>query len=116
MENPYQAPQSNVDNGIVEAKRKRGWKVLFWVLLVLQIFSMVFIFTEDEPDIYELVSTFAIYPLVLIGLFAYAYNKRILFPSFWRFLLVVSLVSDVYSIFMLVGSDELVQCHSIIDG
>ena len=84
MENPYQAPQSDVGKGIAEPKTKRGWRIFFWLMLGMQIISIVAMLFEPDVVVTEWVLNLLVYPVVFIGLFAYAYDKRILSVGFWK--------------------------------
>ena len=100
MDNPYQAPQSNVDNGIVEVKSKKGWKIYFWFILLISIVSVssVVIDNDLEFTFVEKIISFCVYPIVSMGIFGLAYSKRFFAPIFWKLWMLVSLVADAYSL------------------
>lgn len=106
MNNPYQAPKADLGKEIIEPKSKRGWKIFFWVLLVLQVLSVLFMWSEASPQIHELVINLLVYPFILIGLFAYAYNKRFISQGFWKVLFFIGISSDLYSVWALIKEGE----------
>lgn len=108
MDNPYQAPQSNVDNGIIESKNKTGWKIFFWVMVLLHIALLFSTWAdaEAELEVYDFVVDFILYPFIFLGLFGYAYNKQFLSPNVWKATMVVGILSDVYSIWRLIDEEQ----------
>ena len=71
------------------------WKIFIWVYLSIS----VFLFTLIEPTIF-LVSDVIIWLITLVGLFGYAYEKRIFNNIFWRIWLFVKISWDVYFNFL----------------
>lgn len=110
MDNPYQAPTTNVDNGIVEPRTKKGWKILAWVAVAVQLLSTVVMFAfaaelfgpgmEEygyEFSSWDYLASLIIYPMMAAGLFGFAYDKRLLNANVWKLILVVGFALDIYS-------------------
>lgn len=100
MDNPYQAPKSNIENGIVEPKSKTAWKVYFWIIILLYpLLTISLLMGPEAADTtaIDLIITFFIYPIVLLGIFGFAYDKRFFTARFWKIWIVVSIASDIYT-------------------
>jgi len=94
----YQAPESSFNDNSVDDTPKKRWKVFFWLVFVLEIFSIISFFTDAELNIYEAVAELIFYSFVLIGLYGFAYKKRIFKAMLWRIFIPLLLVYDIYSI------------------
>lgn len=106
MDNPYQAPTANVDTGIVEPPSKKGWKIFAWFLLSMQLLAVFFVMLvsteeyESEMTVLDNVSMLLIYPAIIIGVFAFAYSWKLLSPIYWKLLIVIGVVMDIYSAYL----------------
>ena len=98
MINPYETPQSELDSSISQLRKKTGWKIFFWFCCSVQVLAMVsiFFFVESPPTI-DMVGDTAVYAFVLIGLFSFAYNKRVVTPAFWRVVILIAIAWDCYN-------------------
>ena len=110
MVNPYQAPKSNIENGIEEEPRsKKGWKIYFWIILVLHPLTTAAMFF-DTDDLYTNIDkliALVIYPIIILAIYGFAYNRRIFSAVFWKIWIFVALISDAYSLSDIFRAEEL---------
>ena len=99
MDDPYRTPRSDVE--VLQTASKTKWKVFFWVILVLELVSIGFIFIDSEGTVLEIVTELIIYPIIVIGIYGFAYDKRIMFRKLWIFMIPVGLAFDIYSYYTL---------------
>ncbi len=99
MTNPYQTPQSDVN--VVEQVSKTKWKFFVWVIVLLEILSIVMLVIDPEESVLDVVIDLVIYIFIILGLFGYAYNKRIFFKEMWKFVIPVAFVYDIYGLYVL---------------
>jgi hypothetical protein len=99
MTDPYRTPQSDVE--VIRPISKAKWKVFFWIVLFLEIISIVFMIIDPEESALEIVAELIIYPIIIIGIFGFAYGRRILFSRLWITMIPVGLSYDVYVLFTL---------------
>ena len=107
MDNPYQPPKADLGNDIIKPKSKKGWKIFFWVMMSLQLMLMVSTFIdpiEDKTSLDQFID-FVIYPITILGIFGFAYNKSLIALGFWKVWIVIALMTDMYSIFNIFGTD-----------
>lgn len=97
MTNPYKTPSSELENHQLD--RKLRWKILFWIVFILEILSFGLLIAEDSLFSFKTICEVLVYIPVLLGLFGYAYNKAILFPAFWKILIPVGVIYDAWMIF-----------------
>jgi len=105
LADPYKTPDAYVDTGGPQSKLK--WKILFWVILTLEVisfFSMYF-YPDDEGILYHILELW-IYTTILTGIFGYAYNRKILNPTFWRRFIPVGICWDIYTLYRAFISQE----------
>ena len=69
MNDPYRTPQSDVK--VIRPVSKAKWKVFFWVVLFLEILSIVFMIIDPEESALEIVAELIIYPIIIIGIFGF---------------------------------------------
>ena len=107
MDNPYQPPKADLGKDIIKPKSKKGWKIFFWVMMSLQLMLMVSTFIdpiEDKTSLDQFID-FVIYPITILGIFGFAYNKSLIALGFWKVWIVIALMTDMYSIFNIFGTD-----------
>jgi len=96
--NPYQAPESNLENNSV-FKRSLWWKIYFYFIATLSAIGAVSQLTNPSAGIAEY-----IYVLLCIigtvGFFGFVFLKPIYKPEFWLKLLVVYLAFSVLYYFI----------------
>ncbi len=101
MDNPYEPPTADIDDGTIATPSKLKWKIFFWVLASLEGLSMIYNFVyPEEQGLGSIIGELIVYSLILTGLFGFAYNKKILFQKFWRYLIPAGIGWDVYTIFL----------------
>ncbi len=97
MSNPYQTPDSDVR--VEETISKTKWKAFFWILFTLEIVSIVLLALDPAESALKLSLEVGVYSVILLGIFGYAYNKRFITQSFWKPILPIAAVYDVYYLF-----------------
>ena len=74
------------------------WKVYFWIILVMSVLGLVFAYgrmqTWSLASWIEIVGSI----ILLLGLYAYVYKKKILKPSFWNIFFWFLIFSTVFDI------------------
>jgi hypothetical protein len=100
--NPYKPPSARL-GGKEQALNSRRpgylWKLLFWVWLLAQLYSWYGVLDSLNAGIeihwtWLLADTF-IYPVVLLGLYGFAYQKRLFRQTFWKIFFPIFLLVDV---------------------
>lgn len=99
MNDPYKTPQSDLE--ISQPVSKTKWKVFFWIVIILEIISIVSMINDPEETILEIIFESVVYFMIILGLFGFAYNKRIFFSKLWVSMIPVGLTYDIYSIYTL---------------
>jgi hypothetical protein len=94
MSNPYETPQSNIEVNLSISKTK--WKVFFWVVFFLEVLSLVSLFVDPEESILSIIFELIIYGSIIIGIFGFAYDKKIFFIQFWILLIPAAFIYDIY--------------------
>lgn len=99
MNDPYRTPQSDVE--VSQPVSKTKWKVFFWIILLLEIISIVLMIVDPEESTLELVAELIIYPIIIVGIFGFAYGRRIFSSQLWVSMIPIGLSYDVFSFFKL---------------
>lgn len=102
---PYQPPRSNVESGGNGAPGQRsvGWKIYFFLISVLSVFSFLGIFGLEDHGVPEYVLVVLWVPATA-GLFGFSFVRPILFPDFWRYFVVAYVIYGV-AYYWLTGID-----------
>ncbi len=67
--------------------------------MVLEVISITVMVSDPTETVLDIVIELVIYTIIILGLFGYAYNKRIIFKKFWTFVLPVGIVYDMYALY-----------------
>lgn len=97
MIDPYQTPQSDVQ--VIEQNSKTKWKVFLWVIATLEVISVAILVTDPNESALDVFVDLVIYTTIILGVFGYAYNKRIFFKKFWTFVIPVGIAYDIYGLY-----------------
>ena len=96
--NPFEPPRSDIRIDEEDKDKRLGWKILFWVIFLLSIFSYYFTLVAEDfllTDIlYLIVNLF-----MLMALFGYAFKKAFFQQGVWKVLLPIVFVTDISSTF-----------------
>lgn len=96
MDNPYAAPQSVLENDALVMRKKTGWKIMFWCYLFIELVGVAsMLFGDDEP-LFDIVGEIVVYSFAFVGIFGFAYNKKIATPLLWRIVILVLFMWDCY--------------------
>ena len=101
--NPYKTPKSEFSVSVREGKSRHiGWKLYFWLCLVLHIsYCLSLMYSPEfwEASLIDYIGG-GIYSLVLIALFGFIYMKRFLTQRVWSIFFPLSVWWDIYAIFL----------------
>jgi hypothetical protein len=97
MENLYAPPES-----VIEDKKSNKpnilWKLYFWLILVLEILDIISEILAPTKPGYDFILDILIYPITIVGIFGFVYQKKILFKRFWLVWLPILFSYDIYGI------------------
>ncbi|WP_445364244.1 hypothetical protein ACJJIQ_07935 [Microbulbifer sp. ANSA003] len=98
VQNPYQAPESELDNGPPKYASSLGWKIVFFILCPLELCSQYTVFTDTAEGIpyWWLVISLIVSSLFYLVLFGLAFAKRIGFEQLWIFFIPVLVLIDIF--------------------
>lgn len=96
MENPYEVPRSALENNVLTMRKKAGWKIFFWLYFCFELLGITSMFFGEDDTVFDIVGEVVVYSFVLLGLFAFAYNKKIAAPLLWKTVLFVLVGWDCY--------------------
>ncbi len=113
MNNPYQTPNSEL--GATEnsnSYKSLRWKVLFFILLPLEIWSQYDTFTvnEDGDSWLWRICMLVVYTLFFVGLHGLAFKRAYFTNTFWKYFLPVLILLDcteVYNVVNATPSEEM---------
>lgn len=98
MTNPYEAPRAVLESGSSLIRKKTGWKIFFWIFFLLVCFSFWLMINNSESSNFDKLGEVITYTLMGVGLFGFAYNKKIIRMHFWRYFIPCAIVWDVYNL------------------
>ncbi|BBM03489.1 hypothetical protein [Microbulbifer sp. GL-2] len=100
MQNSYQVSESTVENEIHIYKPSIVWKILFFLLVPLEIWSQyeAFVLNEYNQSIWWLAASLFIYITYFVGFYGLAFAKKIATRKFWGFFLPVIMATDIYEV------------------
>ena len=84
--------------------RSKWWKIYFFIILALQIHSFIISFQDllVGKDLIRNIIDFVVYPWVLVAIFGYSFNKRILIRRVWEVLFLVVITADIIQIYLFI--------------
>ncbi|QFT54881.1 hypothetical protein [Microbulbifer sp. THAF38] len=100
MHELYRAPDSALGNGSLIYKPSVLWKVLFFLLVPIELTSQyeAFAYNEYNQPIWWLIASLIIYTTYFVGFFGLAFAKKIGNARFWAFFLPVIIATDIYKL------------------
>ncbi|WP_078120894.1 hypothetical protein [Thiosocius teredinicola] len=110
---PCRPPKADLDYHAVET-RSVWWKVYFLVILVLTAVTSFWELVEWNLAWYDYVGT-ATMLIALLGVFGFAFCKRIASPRFWRAYFYVLLLTDIVLTYVgfVDGSSESIPLDAV---
>jgi hypothetical protein len=102
MTNPYEVPQAVLETEVLPLRKKTGWKIFFWIFMPLACLSFWSVIVDAESSYIDKLGEVIVYSLIGLGLFGFAYNKKIFTMLFWRYFIPFAIGWDIYT---LVGQD-----------
>jgi hypothetical protein len=81
MENPYQAPESDIDKGEIQ-KRSVFWKIYFFIITILSFSGMATFLLSSGAGIVDY-AQLVLLIIATAGLYGFVFCKRVLTPGFW---------------------------------
>ncbi|GAA5444478.1 hypothetical protein Misp06_02665 [Microbulbifer sp. NBRC 101763] len=100
MQDVYQATENSLSDETYIYKSSFTWKILFFLLLPIEILSQyeAFVLNEYNQSVWWLIASFIIYSTYFVGFYGLAFARRIATPRFWGFFLPLIMVTDIYEI------------------
>lgn len=106
MSNPYETPASDLD-AEKQPVSKTKWKVFFWGVLVLDVLSLITILNDPERTFLYILLEAVVYSSILIGLFGFSFNRKIINRKVWGYMIPIGIAFDIYSISYSLSNIEL---------
>jgi hypothetical protein len=82
--------------------RSKWWKIYFFIILALQLHS--FIISSQEllagENLIRNTIDFVVYPWVLVAIFGYSFNKKLLTRRVWEVLFPIAISTDIIQIYL----------------
>ena len=102
MKNPYKPPESELGELPDQPKSKYIWKIYFWLFFVITSLSFLdALFHPQDQRAWVLAIDFIVYPLIICGVYGFAYNKRVFFKKLGPMVLIVGVLWDGYMLYEL---------------
>ncbi len=98
MTNPYEVPQAVLESEVLPLRKKTGWKIFFWIFLPLACLSFWSVIVDAESSYIDKLGEVIVYTLIAVGLFGFAYNKKIFTMLFWRYFIPFAIGWDIYTL------------------
>ncbi len=95
MNDPYKTPQSDVE--VNQLVSKTRWKVFFWIIVLLELASIVFMIIDPEETFLDIIIELAIYSIVILGIFGFAFDRRIFSKRLWISIIPIVFSYDIFS-------------------
>lgn len=92
--NPYSAPESNLEPAVHAPRKMLWWKIFCWVFVLIQLSAAISMAADYEELTWQDPVDIFIYGFVCTGIYGFAYQKKILIPLAWRALIVITLLWD----------------------
>ncbi len=85
-----------------EKSRSKWWKIYFFIFLALQLMSFIISFQDifAGEDLIASILDIIIGPVVLVAIFGYSFNKKILVRRIWKVLFPVAIISDIIAFYI----------------
>jgi hypothetical protein len=93
MENPYQTPSSNIDQGEIH-KRSVFWKIYFFIITILSFSGMTSFLLSSDAGVVDYVELVLLI-IATAGLYGFVFNKKVFKPGFWIPFLIFYLISGI---------------------
>ncbi|AWF81391.1 hypothetical protein BTJ40_11495 [Microbulbifer sp. A4B17] len=116
LQNLYQAPESSLDDNHPIYSPSVAWRILFFVMLPLELLYQYFAFTNDSggSPTWWLVVSLLISSLFYIVLFGLAFGKRIGFEQLWIFYIPVLVLIDIFEFTLTIIGLNLSMLSNVI--
>ena len=99
MENPYAAPvAAPLATTQHLPKKMLWWKIFFWLLVMLEGAAFIAIFLGDDSLAWDDTCEMVIYVFVIAGVFGFAYQRALFSELFWRCLIPLAALWDIFLI------------------
>ncbi|PUA29150.1 MAG: hypothetical protein B0W54_00625 [Cellvibrio sp. 79] len=99
MENPYAAPvAAPLATTQHLPKKMLWWKILFWLLVILEGAAFIAIVWGDDALAWDDSVEIVIYVFVIAGIFGFAYQRVLFAELFWRGVIPVAALWDIFLI------------------
>lgn len=99
--NPYEPPKSDIGAGVTGVKStasKLRWKIFFWIILFLEVLSVISEIIDPEKNLHSIIVEILVYSAILTGLFGFAFSKKIFSQKPWRYLIPIGISWDMFTL------------------
>jgi hypothetical protein len=89
--------------------RRKWWKAYFFFALAVTVcgFAVVVFFDDGADQLWWEWIDIPLYSLQLVGLFGFAYWRRLGSPSLWQFILVATVLYEAWNLYSMASDPEL---------
>ncbi len=98
MKNPYDTPQSELIDSENLPRKKTGWKIFFWIFMPFAGLSFWSLIDDSTTSLIDQTGEIIIYSVMGIGIFGFAYNKKIIAMKFWQYFIPCAMLWDAYTL------------------
>ena len=95
LNNPYNTPSSDLGED-KQSVSKTKWKVFFWVIIVIELLSLILMVSDSEETWLNIILDIIVYSSIIIGLYGFSYNKKILNKKIWVYLIPIGIALEIY--------------------
>lgn len=97
MENPYAAPvAAPLATTQHPPKKMFWWKIFFWLLVLLEGAAFIAVLWGEDALAWDDTCEMVIYVFVIAGVFGFAYGRTLFTERFWRCLIPVAALWDIF--------------------
>jgi hypothetical protein len=93
MDNPYQAPKSDIDKGEIN-NRSVFWKIYFFIITILSFSGMTTFLLSSGAGIVDY-AQLVLLIIATAGLYGFVFCKQVLRPGFWVPFLIFYLIAGI---------------------
>lgn len=92
--NPYKPPSSSLETPDGKPKNSVWWRSFFWITLIFMLFGVLGLASTKGLTVLDY-ADFALSLIAVVGLYGFAYYKRVGNVVFWRYFFYVTLIETM---------------------
>ena len=92
---PYKPPQAPLEPKGAPDSNAIGWKIYFWLSAVFAVLGVVGISSPDNLTVFDYID-FALSVTAVVGLYGFAFYKRVGNVVFWRYFFYAALFETMF--------------------